>query len=73
MICGMGFAGAKLFGAFSDFRNWYSPGVDIDAEVMVHPMYGTPQVLSLQGPLTDSGGCPISEQRDYYKMIGTVL
>lgn len=72
LIC-RGVSGAKLFGAFSDLRKWYLPGLNFEAEVMVHPMYGTPKALSPDGPLTDSGGCLISEQRDFYKSIGVVL
>ena len=68
-----GLGGARLFGAYDDLREWYSPGADFEAEVMVHPMYGSPQELFLDGPLTDSGRYFMSEQRDYYKSIGAGL
>ena len=35
-------------------------------EVMVHPMFGVPGGLNLDGPLTDSG-CPIADELEYYK------
>ena len=59
----------RRFCTFGDFReNFYllSPGDSV--EVMVHPMYGTPKALSLEGALTDSGAS-LKDEKAFYDSV----
>lgn len=55
-----------IFCSFGDFKNEYDAIPNRKSiEVMVHPMYGEPNGLDLQGRLTDSGR-PMGEELEFY-------
>lgn len=65
------FSSTEFFGGFQDLREcWRGLDENASVEVMVHPMYGEPENLSLLLPLTDSGRSMIDDVAFYNRVCG---